>query len=105
MIPNFPWVPQKPWFVKGPLACVLGYYSFKPQKYLWNQLGLLAERRCLWNKRTTGCLLTTYFTGRKEQKKEGERAEKPERKKGRGRERKKHVEQMWLSGLWASGPR
>ena len=42
---------------------------------------------------------------RKEQKKEGERAEKPERKKGRGRERKKHVEQMWLSGLWASGPR
>lgn len=73
--------------------------------YLWNQLGLFTKHRCLWNKRITGCFLTTYFTGQKEQEKEGERAEKPERKKGRGRERKKDIEQMLLSGLWASGPR
>lgn len=101
---NFPWVPKESWFVKGPLAHELGYYSFKPQKYLWNQLGLFTEHRCLWNKRTTGCLLTTYFTGRKEQEKESERVDKPERKKGRGRERKKDIEQMLLSGLWASEP-
>lgn len=100
---NFPWLHREPWLVKRPLAWALEFYPLSHRNIYGINLAIFTEHRCLWNKRTTRCLLTIYFP-EQERAREGEWEGGRAREKRRGREGEK--ERHWegvASDLWISG--